>query len=279
VERGRVEHVLRAALERAAGPAGPVDGPVLSLVYQPIVDLDTERLVGVEALARLRDADGLPIGPDVFIPIAEETGLIAPLGRLVLETACADLAAWHGRHPAHRALTMAVNLSARQLGLVDLTGDVQAALRRTGVPAACLTLELTESVLLEAGPSATTALHTLHGWGVGISIDDFGTGYASLRYLTQLPVTAVKVDRSFTSGLPDDPAAATIVRAVSTLARELGLSCVVEGIETDAQLRTLPPGVLGQGYLLGRPQTADDLEQTLRSRRLPASSRRAARRR
>ncbi len=274
VERGRVEQVLRAALRdlpvvEGAAADGNGDRPVLSLAYQPIVELASQRLVGVEALARLSDVHGQAIPPDVFIPIAEETGLIAALGRYVLDQACTDLADWHARFPAHRRLGMAVNLSARQAGLADLTSQVTQSLERTGLAPAALTLELTESVLLEAGRSTTKALRELHRLGVKISIDDFGTGYASLRYLTELPVTGVKVDRTFTSGLPEDQASSTIIRAVTTLAAELQLSCVVEGIETDAQLLALPPGVLGQGYLLGRPQSAADLQATLQRRQPP----------
>ncbi len=267
VERGRVEQVLRAALHHlpaAAGPREPQqDRARLGLAYQPIVDLASQRLVGVEALARLTDADGRPIGPDQFIPIAEETGLIAPLGQYVLDTACRDLAGWHARHPAQRHLRMSVNLSARQAGLTDLVQQVQDALTNAGLAAGCLTLELTESVLLAAGRSTTTALRALRDHGVHISIDDFGTGYASLRYLAELPVTGVKVDQSFTRGLPHDPTSTTIVNVISSLAEQLGLSCVVEGIETDEQLLALPPGVLGQGYLLGRPQNAAALDRLL----------------
>ena len=281
VERGRVERVLRSGLRaRAQARSGSTadadtaaaEAPaVLSVAYQPIYDLDTQRLVGVEALARLTDGSGSAIPPDAFIPVAEDTGLIGPLGRFVLDTACADLAAWHARYPGSRHLGVAVNVSARQAGLPGLVGLVEAALRRTGLAANHLTLELTESVLLEAGHVTTTALLALRELGVQISIDDFGTGYASLRYLTQLPITAVKVDRTFTSGLPGDASKSTIVRAVTTLSAELGLTCVVEGIETEEQLHALPAGVLGQGYLLGRPMPAAALADCL-----AAPARRAA---
>jgi len=266
VERGRVEQVLRAALHLPDASDARVpqqDRARLGLAYQPIVDLASQRLVGVEALARLTDAHGHPIGPDQFIPIAEETGLIAPLGQYVLDTACRDLAGWHARHPTQRHLRMSVNLSARQAGLADLVQQVQDALTDAGLSAGCLTLELTESVLLAAGRSTTTALRALRGHGVHISIDDFGTGYASLRYLAELPVTGVKVDQSFTRGLPHDQTSTTIVNVISSLAEQLGLSCVVEGIETHEQLLALPPGVLGQGYLLGKPQAAAQIDQLL----------------
>ena len=257
VERGRVERVMRSALHQTNNdsPNGPAksDGSTLTIAYQPIVDLDTKRIVAVEALARLSDDQQQPISPELFIPIAEETGLIAPLGRYVMDTATDSLARWHARYPAWRQLGISVNLSARQAGLADLVEQVRTALTRTGLAPGLLTLELTESVLLEAGRSTLSALHELRDIGVQISIDDFGTGYASLRYLAQLPVSSVKVDRSFTAGLPDHRTSCTIVRAVTGLARDLNLGCVVEGIETQEQLLALPAGVLGQGYLLGRP--------------------------
>jgi len=278
LERGHIEHALRAGLagcDSAADRQGSVEGAQradrspcrLSVVYQPVFDRAGPRLVGVEALARLTDRHGLPLQPADFIPVAEDTGLIAPLGRVVLEMACRDLADWHAKHPAWRHLGVAVNLSARQAGLADLVADVRQALHSTGLAPGLLTLELTESVLLEAGQSTLTALTTLTADGVRLAIDDFGTGYASLRYLAQLPVTSVKIDRSFTAGLPDDPTSATIVRTVAGLARDLGITCVVEGVETDAQLVALPPGVHGQGYLLGRPIPAQNIAEQLRQSR------------
>ncbi len=260
VERAHVEATLRAALH------GPGDGhrrPTLSVAYQPVFDLAARAMVGVEALARLHDEHGVPLSPGDFIPVAEDTGMIAELGHRVLETACADLAAWHGADPAWRDLTLGVNLSARQAGLAGLVDEVTGVLQRTGLAAEQLTLELTESVLLDAGRSTLSALHTLRDLGVRIAIDDFGTGYASLRYLAQLPVTSVKVDRSFVVGLPHDRVSRSIVRAIAGLARDLGIGCVVEGIETDEQLTALPAGVLGQGFLLGRPLAEPALRRLL----------------
>jgi diguanylate cyclase (GGDEF)-like protein/PAS domain S-box-containing protein len=262
VERGRVEKLLRGALASkvTAGPdrehrSGDETHRhrtgELWVAYQPIMDLTTRRIEGVEALARLTDCDGRGVSPEHFIPIAEETGLIGPLGRFVLEQACQDLATWQRTLGA--PLGVSVNLSARQAGLTDLVEEVKSSLFASQIAPAQLTLELTETALLEAGQSTMSALHALRALGVLISIDDFGTGYASLRYLTQLPVTGVKVDRSFTMGLPDDPTSNAIVQSVAGLARELSLSCVVEGIETVEQLEALPNGVHGQGYLLGRP--------------------------
>lgn len=294
VERGRIEHALRVGLAddqdaapsigpapaRPAGSGLPVPG--LSVVYQPVFDLAGPELIAVEALARLTDPYGVALSPGQFIPVAEETGLIGPLGQHVLDTACRDLASWHARFPGWRHLGVAVNLSARQAGLGDLVAAVHTALDRSHLAPTMLTLELTESVLLEAGRSTLTALTALHAAGVRVAIDDFGTGYASLRYLARLPVNSVKIDQSFTRGLPDDPTSATIVRTVAGLARDLNISCVVEGIETPEQLSALPAGVHGQGFLLGRPVSASHLGELLSKpipwpdgRELPASGHRA----
>ncbi len=258
-ERRHVQQVLREALDGSGGG-------VLSVAYQPMIDLGTQRLAGVEALARLVDGEGRAIAPDVFIPLAEENGLIAPLGRRVLETACTDLAAWHARHPGRRGVGVSVNLSARQADLTDLPAEVRAALDGAGLAAPLLTVELTETVLVEAGHATLTALHAVREMGVRVAIDDFGTGYAGLRHLAQLPITGVKIDKSFTAGLPDDPTSMTIVRTIASLARDLGLSCVAEGIETDAQLLALPSGLIGQGWLLGRPVTAAEIDALLGDR-------------
>jgi predicted signal transduction protein with EAL and GGDEF domain len=273
VERGRVEKLLRTALAAkghtspAGHPSGVARRPVgeLWVAYQPIIDLKTERIEGVEALARLTDSEGRSVSPEYFIPIAEDTGLIGPLGRFVLEQACQDLGTWQRTLAA--PLGVSVNLSARQAGLAGLVEQVESALHAGQIPPGQLTLEVTETVLLEAGQSTMTALHALRTLGVLISIDDFGTGYASLRYLTQLPVTGVKVDRSFTMGLPDDPTSNAIVQSVAGLARELSLSCVVEGIETIEQLQALPSGVHGQGFLLGRPAPAAEMGRFLQVHR------------
>ena len=220
--------------------------------YQPIMDLDTSRQVGAEALVRLVDAAGNLHYPDGFIDIAEETGLIVALGQRVLETAC--------RHAAQQwrrtgmGIVLAVNVSAQQACRPDFTTTILRTLQDTGLPAQCLSLELTESALLHSGPAVVDHLQRLRAAGVELGVDDFGTGYASLTYLQQLPVTFVKVDRSFTAGLPHDPGASAIVNAVIGLAANLGLGCVVEGIERGEQLAALTGrGVLGQGFLFGRP--------------------------
>ncbi len=256
-ERLRVERVLRQALEPVPVVPRPRAWPTLSLAYQPVVDGAGE-VVGVEALARLRDEQGRAVPPDVFVPVAEVDDLVRTLGVRVLDLALGQLAAW--RATGRDRLTMAVNVSAREAQDAGFAGTVLDALDRHGLVPADLVLELTETVLLEAGPSTLAALERLHGLGVRIAIDDFGTGYASLRYLTQLPVDLLKVDRMFTAGLPHDVACATVVRAVIGLAEDLGLGCVVEGVETREQRDALPSGVHLQGYLLGRPLPADEVD-------------------
>jgi len=261
-ERGRVEQLLRRAVAPVVMPA-PSGTPTLVAAYQPVVDAATGALVGFEALARLSDGHGGTIPPDVFIPVAEATALIRPLGRQMLDLACGQLARWRRTVPGMAHVTMAVNVSALQAQHSSLLDDVRLTLRAHGLTASDLVLEVTESSLLQAGPSTLTTLRTLRQDGVGIAIDDFGTGYASLSYLVTLPVSAVKVDRSFTAGLTHDQTCQTIVRAVIGLAADLHLTCIVEGVETDAQRAALPAGVQLQGWLIGRPSLEPDLAALL----------------
>ncbi|MGU3433015.1 putative bifunctional diguanylate cyclase/phosphodiesterase [Actinomycetes bacterium M1A6_2h] len=248
LDRARIEQALRDALD----PTG-IGPPSLRVAFQPIHSLDSGRLAGFEALARLRDASGTEIAPDQFIPVAEDTGLIDALGLRILDSALAMLVEWRARHPAATSVTMAVNMSTRQAQHSDMSTKVRKALERSGLTPHDLILELTESVLLESGSSTLRQLRELRASGVGIAIDDFGTGYASLRYLATLPVTAVKIDRSFTATMTTDPTNKSIVHAIITLTRDLEVACVVEGIETVDQLDALPGSVQGQGFLFGRP--------------------------
>jgi EAL domain-containing protein (putative c-di-GMP-specific phosphodiesterase class I) len=259
-ERGRVEHTLRQALGARARVGGPTGMARFGAAYQPVFSSRTGELMGFEALARLTDADGLDIPPDVFIAVAEETGLIHPLGRLVLELACSQLAAWRVEVPGLERISMAVNMSALQAQQSTLGDDVRHALLAHRLDPSDLVLELTETALLQVANSTITALRALRASGVGIAIDDFGTGYASLRYLATLPVSSVKVDKSFTAGLPDDATSRIIVNAVAALAADMGLVCVVEGVETVEQLNALPHDVQVQGYLMGRPERPETLD-------------------
>ncbi len=231
--------------------------------YQPIVDAADGRLVGVEALVRLRDEGGHLVPPGQFIDVAERSGLIVPMGSWVLAEACrtaADLRRSTGE-PVH----VSVNVAARQASRPDLPDIVDRALVDAGLRPDALTLELTESALLEADSSTLVRLHEMSARGIEIALDDFGTGYSSLTYLRQLPVTRIKVDQSFVSAMTTDPSSAAIVKAVTSLARDLGLTWVAEGVETAEQwaaLQQLGSG-LAQGFYFARPQPLPMLRHSL----------------
>jgi PAS domain S-box-containing protein len=270
-ERGRIERLLRQGLDAATDACDQSDGiptprrcaaPRFGVAYQPLVRNGTGRLIGFEALARLTDEHGNPVPPESFIAVAEDTGLITTLGLVVLDRACAQLQQWRSVLPEGRALTMAVNLSAVQAQHVNLPDMILATLQRYDLEPGALVLELTETALLEAAGSTLAMLGRLRTAGVTVYIDDFGTGYASLRYLTTLPVNGVKVDRSFTTGLPHDATKTRIVQAITGLAHDLGLDCVVEGVETTGQRAALPHDVILQGYLTGAPASATEIAPT-----------------
>ncbi|MCU1693834.1 MAG: hypothetical protein JWM64_2925 [Frankiales bacterium] len=241
----RRRHVERL-LERAV-PDG-----LLLLHYQPVVDLPSGAVVGAEALVRLRDGDRL-VQPGELVPLAERSGAVVELGTWVLRETCRQTAVWRVRCPTLRSV--AVNVSACQVARPDFADVVLAALADCGLPGEALALELTESVLLDAGPVAVAQLFRLQAHGVHTGIDDFGTGYASLSTLRTLPVGFLKVDRSFVSGLTTSRVDRAVVRAVLGLAGDLGLHAVAEGIETRGQLSLLQEmgATCGQGHLLSRP--------------------------
>jgi predicted signal transduction protein with EAL and GGDEF domain len=239
--------------------------------YQPIVDLVTGRATGVEALCRVLAADGSLLMPAEFIGVAEDRGLIVPLGQQVLDVSCRQVVAWQSEGLAH--LDMSVNVAAQQAAEEDFADVVAEVLARTGCPPDRLVLELTESTLLTAAPRTLSSLHRLRELGIGIAIDDFGTRYASLHYVQHFPITELKIDRSFVAGLPHQRTERAIVGAVASLARELDLVCVAEGIETtDQQAHLAGLGVRGQGYALGRPTPAEQCAELLR-RTLPPAGR------
>ncbi len=237
--RRELEIALRAALA-----AGQFD-----LHYQPLVNVDTRRITGCEALLRWHHPERGMISPAEFIPVAEEIGLIVPLGEWVLRKACIDAAAW----PAD--VKVAVNLSPIQVTNQNIVPVVISALAAAGLPAERLEIEITESVLMHNTAATMATLHKLRELGVNISMDDFGTGYSSLSYLRKFPFDKIKIDRSFISGLPDDAEAIAIVRAVAGLAASLDMTATAEGVETAAQLDMVR--ALGcvemQGYLFSRP--------------------------
>ncbi|TVO52325.1 EAL domain-containing protein [Denitromonas halophila] len=226
--------------------------------YQPQFIAATGEIVGCEALVRWQDPDGSLVPPASFIPLAEDTGLIVPLGRWVLETACAQAQAWRVAGVAD--LVMAVNLSARQLQQRDLVSVVADVLERTGLPADRLKLELTESMIMDHGEEAIALLRSLKALGVSLSIDDFGTGYSSLAYLKRFPIDEMKIDRGFVRETPDDASDAEIVATIIAMARNLKLRVVAEGVETQRQLDFLIR--LGcsacQGFLVSPGLPADE---------------------
>ena len=225
----------------------------LALHYQPKVDLKTHAVVGFEALLRWRSAELGDVSPVELIPLAEQTGLIAPIGEWVIEQACTDLAFW--RAQGFPAMTVAVNVSAEQFHATDMGALAGRALRESGVPPEALELELTESVLMRDHRRALAVFRTLRDLGCTLSIDDFGTGYSSLQYLRRLPVQSLKIDRSFVKDLPSDKGALAICRTVIALGRSLGLEVVAEGVETIEQADTLSRRgcTQAQGYLLAKP--------------------------
>ena len=254
---------LQMALQLEADLAPALERQEFHVFYQPIVSLESSKVVGFEALVRWQHPVLGMIPPVEFITIAERTGLIVPLGQWVLREACLQLRAWQDSQPA-RDLWISVNVSSVQLrpALVEEIGD---ALRDSGVEARCLVLELTESVAMENPTAATTLLMQLRALGVRISLDDFGTGHSSLAYLRQLPVDALKIDQSFVRGIETNDDMSGIFGIVTTTAQQLGLSVVAEGIENEDQLaliRTLGCE-FGQGYLLSRPVNREAASQIL----------------
>jgi len=249
VHRVALEQDLRTGLQQGQ----------LRLFYQPQVDAQG-RIVGAEALVRWSHPQRGLVSPAEFIPLAEDTGLILPLGQWVLQTACDQLARW-ATEPGRAQLTLAVNISGRQLHQPDFVALVLQALEHSGAPAHRLKLELTESLLLDNPQDAITKMAALQAHGVCFSLDDFGTGYSSLAYLRQLPLSQLKIDQSFVHNLGADPRAAAIVRTIVTLADSLGLDVIAEGVETQEQRDNLARNGCHtcQGYLFSRPVPVEEL--------------------
>ena len=245
----------------------------LELHYQPVVRLEDGRVSGVEALLRWRHPERGLIPPDQFIPFAEETGLIVPIGRWVLREGCRQAKAIQDTLPADPPLSMAVNLSVKQLQHSDIVADVRDALADSGLDAGSLTLEITETVMMADADLAVQRLEELKRLGVRLAMDDFGTGYSSLSYLSRFPVDILKMDRSFL-GAGASPTASDLATAVVALGETLELEVVAEGIEYAEQWATLRElgCELGQGFLFARPMDADASLEYLRSyRNAPAA--------
>jgi diguanylate cyclase (GGDEF)-like protein len=253
--RLRTESDLRRAVEREQ----------FRVHYQPIFDVTERRLLGVEALVRWdRPGNGI-VGPADFIGLTEETGIIAPLGRWVLEQATAQVAAWRERFPHAANLGVTVNVSGRQLARPEFLGEVESALEQSGLQPGTLGLEITESVLLKDASLPRSTLDAVRALGVRVLLDDFGTGYSSLSRLKGIPVDAIKVDRSFVDGLGAEEDDTAIVSAIVDIADSLGLTTIAEGVETVEQLEALEGlGCQGaQGYLFAAPMCASEFEALL----------------
>lgn len=244
---------LREALDKAE----------FDIVYQPVVDFESGRMRGVEALLRWNRGGQVSVPPNVFIPVAEQSGLIVPIGRFVLERATAQMAAWRRTHGAAAPDFVSVNLSARQLARDDVPALVCRALARAGLDAAHLELELTESAVLENPDAARRFLDEVVKLGASLAIDDFGTGQSSLSLLPSLPFSKLKIDRSFVSDMDVDPNSYEIVRVIVGLAKALGLRAVAEGVERESQANLLRDMgcYFGQGFHYHRPLSAREIDR------------------
>jgi diguanylate cyclase (GGDEF)-like protein len=256
LSRLQLETDLRHGLERGE----------FRLLYQPIVSIVTGRIIAVEALLRWAQFERGLVSPTEFIPLAEEMGLIVPLGKWAIEQACAQARRWRDAVPEAAAVAMSVNLSVRQFSQPDLVRQVAEALAAAGLPPDALTLEITESMVVDNPDHASHVLRELKALGVSLHMDDFGTGYSSLSYLTRLPMDAIKIDRAFVSRMETDDTHFQLVRTILTLARSMNLRAVAEGVETEAQLLALRK--LGcaeaQGYHFSRPCEPEAIEAMLR---------------
>jgi EAL domain-containing protein (putative c-di-GMP-specific phosphodiesterase class I) len=229
MRRLEVERELRYALEREE----------LALHYQPVVSLEDGEISGLEALVRWQHPSRGLLDPGEFVSIAEDSGLIEPIGRWVQDRACRQILAWHEQRPAGRPLDVAVNLSARQVAHRDLPATIEEIIARTGIEPINLRLEITESVLVEESATAIASLEALNEIGVRLVLDDFGTGYSSLAYLNRFPFHALKIDRSFVDALGIEQERTAIVEAIIGMARALSLEVIAEGVENEVQLAEL----------------------------------------
>jgi EAL domain-containing protein (putative c-di-GMP-specific phosphodiesterase class I) len=261
VDRLGFEHDLRGAIERCE----------FALHYQPIVSLSSGQCTGFEALLRW-NRGGHPVAPSEFIPVAEETGIIEPLGTWVLQEACRQAAIWRRQFPGGVFDGITVNVSTQQLARPDFLQVVQGALKAATLDPDDLRLEITETVLMDDPERAEVVLRDLRQLGVKIYLDDFGTGFSSLSYLHRFPVDTLKIDRSFVASLKEGSERPAIIESIVTLARTLGTRVIAEGVETEQQVQELTR--LGcteaQGYFFGRPLPARIAESLLAGRRFAA---------
>ena len=238
----------------------------LVVYFQPIVALGTGELRAFEALVRWNHPVRGLLGPGEFIDLAEETGAVVPLGAWVLRAACREAAGWRDGIPGAEPLRLTVNLSPKQVAQADLVKTVETTLAETGFPPDRLTLEITEGVVLEPDPLTISRLEALRDLGIQLAVDDFGTGYSALSYLRRLPVTVLKIDRSFVTGIADDPEARSVCEAVVHLGEAFNMNVVAEGIETADQATALIAMgcTIGQGFHFHRPLPPHDLKALIR---------------
>jgi EAL domain-containing protein (putative c-di-GMP-specific phosphodiesterase class I) len=255
IERLTLETALRHALDRDQ----------FTLQYQPKVDMTTGQITGVEALLRWTHPDHGVLSPMQFIPLAEETGLIVPIGRWVLREACAQNMAW--QRGGLRPVSMAVNLSPRQFADEHLLQDIDDALAASGMSAVLLQLEVTESMVMRNVARAVKVLDAIQSRGIRLAIDDFGTGYSSMSLMKQFPIDTIKIDRSFVRDLPKDSEDQAIAQAIISMGKALGMTVVAEGVETAEQQAFLRDHACDemQGYLFSRPVHPQQMAELLRA--------------
>ena len=253
--RLQLETDLRRAVERDE----------FRLHYQPLVSLRTGRITGMEALVRWQHPERGLVHPADFIPIAEETGLIVPMGRWVLNEACRQMKEWQLAHPRDEPLSIGVNLSAKQFSQPDIVEQISGAIAASGIEARSLRIEITEAAIIDKGKSASGLLQSIRDLGVQVYLDDFGTGYSSLSYLHGLPIDAIKIDRAFVSSMDTDDKNLRLVRTILTLSEIVGVRAQAEGISTAEQLRELRSlnCEQGQGYLFSAPITTEAVDEVL----------------
>ncbi|MCW8088492.1 bifunctional diguanylate cyclase/phosphodiesterase [Sabulicella glaciei] len=251
-----LDDVLRREEEMRAGLRSALENAEFELFFQPIVSLESGDVAVFETLLRWRHPREGLISPEEFIPLAEETGLIVPIGEWVLRSACREALKW----PEH--VRLAVNLSPRQLQSSDLVGTISSVLQDAGLRPERLEVEITETALLQDDEASLAVLHAIRALGVRISLDDFGTGFSSLSHVFRYPFDKLKIDRSFTAGLPDKMEAQALIRAIACMGRDLGIEVVAEGVETETQARSVRAlgCTAGQGFLFGRPVAAADVQ-------------------
>jgi diguanylate cyclase (GGDEF)-like protein len=262
VFQAKMQEAVRDRLRIEADLARAIGRNELRLLYQPIVDLESGYLLGVEALVRWQHPERGLIPPSEFITVAEESGQVVGLGRWVLYEACQQVRAWQDRMPRGRQLRVAVNVSGQQLQGDDLVAEVTGVLAHSGLDPGCLVIEMTESVVMNDTEATFAKLQALKRLGVRIAIDDFGTGYSSLSYLHRFPIDILKIDRSFVQRLGAEMDGGELARAIITLGETLGLEVVAEGIEYEHQVRQLMGlgCVAGQGYYYSKPALLKEIE-------------------